>query len=151
MTWFGAVRFSVCLGIGLYSCNALAQQPPEFRALWVDTFHAALRNSSEVTQLVNEARTNNFNAVIVEVRKRGDAYYNSLFEPKATDVSPQSFDPLADLISKAHNGGRRIEVHAWITTYLASQSTPPTQTNHPFNLHPEWLSQDVNGATFDGS
>ena len=135
----------------LLATVASAQQPPEFRALWADTFHAALRNSNEVSQLVNEARANNFNAVIVEVRKRGDAYYNSLFEPKATDVSPQAFDPLADLINKAHTGGRRIEVHAWITTYLASQSAPPPQPNHPFNLHPEWVSRDVNGNTFDGS
>jgi uncharacterized lipoprotein YddW (UPF0748 family) len=142
--WFVAAAFFLAFRLA-------AQQPPEFRALWADTFHAGMRNSGEVTALVNQARTNNFNAIIVEVRKRADAYYNSLYEPKATDVDPQTFDPLADLLNKAHNGGRRIEVHAWITTYLAAQSTPPPQPNHPFNLHPEWLSQDVNGSVFDGS
>ena len=112
-----------------------------------------MRNSNEVAALVNTARGLNFNAIIVEVRKRGDAYYNSTIEPKATDVSPQSYDPLADLLDKAHNGGRRIEVHAWITTYLAwnNQATTPTQPNHPFTLHPEWLSVDNTGANWDGS
>jgi len=131
--------------------SAGAQQP-EFRALWADTFHAGLRTSAEVTALVNTARNNNFNAIIVEVRKRGDAYYNSTLEPKASDISPQSFDPLADLLTKAHTGGRRIEVHAWITTYLIwnSQGASPSQTNHPYLTHPEWLSVNNAGATWDG-
>lgn len=137
--------------VGLFASAAAAQQP-EFRALWADTFHPALRNSNDVTALVNTARNNNFNAVIVEVRKRGDAYYNSTIEPKASDVSPQSFDPLADLLAKAHTGGRRIEVHAWITTYLAwnNDGAPPTQTNHPYLTHPEWLSVDNTGTNWDG-
>ena len=49
---------------------------PEFRGLWVDTFHPALRTATEVRQLVADARAGGFNAVLVEVRKRGDAYYN---------------------------------------------------------------------------
>ena len=58
-----------------------------------------------------------FNAVIPEIRKRGDAYYLSNFEPEATDMVG---DSLAELITRAHstNGGQqRIEVHAWIVTY----------------------------------
>ncbi len=123
--------------------------------MWADTFHAGLRNSSEVSQMVADARAGNFNAVIVEVRKRGDAYYNSNFEPKATDVSPQSFDPLADLIAKAHNTntGPRIEVHAWIVTYNIwnKQSSVPPQPDHPYNLHPDWLTEDNAGNQWDGS
>ncbi len=132
---------------------AMAQQAPEFRALWADTFHAGMRNSNEVNALVNTARAGNFNAIIVEVRKRCDAYYNSSLEPKASDVSPQSYDPLADLLNKAHNGGRRIEVHAWITTYLvwnAGVSLPP-QANHPYYTHPDWFTRDITGAASDGS
>ena len=87
-----------CLAFGLFPAAA---QQPEFRALWADTFHAGMRTSAEVSALVYTARDNNFNAIIVEVRKRGDAYYNSTIEPKASDVSPQSFDPLADLLTKA--------------------------------------------------
>ncbi len=137
------------LGCFVFTVGA---QEPEFRALWADTFHAGMRNSAEVTALVNTARNNNFNAIIVEVRKRGDAYYNSTIEPKASDVSPQSFDPLADLLTKAHTGGRRIEVHAWMTTYLVwnNQGASPSQTNHPYLTHPEWLSVDNTGANWDG-
>jgi uncharacterized lipoprotein YddW (UPF0748 family) len=149
---FPATRIVFALAVLGWDLCCHAQQQPEFRALWADTFHAGMRSSGEVTALVNAARSGNFNAVIVEVRKRGDAYYNSNFEPKATDVSPQSFDPLADLITKAHSGGPRIEVHAWITTYLAWNSqSPPPQSTHPLNLHPEWLSVDNTGANWDGA
>ena len=142
--------FLLVLVFVLFPCAASAQ---EMRALWVDTFNAGMRNASEVSALVANARAGNFNAVFVEVRKRGDAYYNSQFEPKATDVSPQSFDPLADLIAKARTGGAPIEVHAWITTYLAwnRQATPPSQPTHPYNLHPDWLSRDDTGETWDDS
>ena len=70
----------------------------EYRALWVDTFGEGIRSSAEIDTLLSTLRGANFNAVIVEVRKRGDAYYNGNFEPKATDVTPQSFDPVAYLI-----------------------------------------------------
>jgi len=133
-------------------CIAASASAGEFRALWADAFHAGFRSSGEVSQLVADARAGHFNAVIVEVRKRGDAYYNSLFEPKATDVSPQSFDPLADLIAKAHNtnNGPRIEVHCWIVTYPIWQSptTAPSQPDHPFNLHPDWLSKTETGTNY---
>ncbi len=145
-----AVVYGFCF---LLLVPSLAAQ--EFRALWADTFHPALRNSTEVSQLVANARAGRFNAVIVEVRKRGDAYYNSNFEPKAADVSPSSFDPLADLIAKAHNtsNGQRIEVHAWIVTYNIwnNETTPPPQANHPYRLHPDWLTKNNAGETFDGS
>jgi len=130
-------------------------QSQEFRALWADTFHPGLRTSAEVSQMVADARAGNFNALIVEVRKRGDAYYNSSFEPKASDVSPQSFDPLADLVAKAHNtnNGPRLEVHAWIVTFNIwnNQTTPPSPANHPYNLHPDWLTKSDSGAAWDGS
>jgi len=56
-------------------------QPPEFRALWVDTFHSGIKSSSQINTLVADLRAGNFNAVIPEVRKRGDAYYASNDEP----------------------------------------------------------------------
>ncbi|HTD66072.1 MAG TPA: family 10 glycosylhydrolase [Candidatus Limnocylindria bacterium] len=153
MRGFGTVCCWVSVAAGLMGCAAGAQPAPEFRALWADTFHAGMRNSNEVAALVNTARGANFNAIIVEVRKRCDAYYNSAIEPKASDVSPQSYDPLADLLDKAHHGGRRIEVHAWITTYLVwnAGGALPTQANHPYYTHPEWLSRDSTGATSDGN
>lgn len=136
------------------ACVAGNAGQPELRGLWVDTWHSALRTPAEVEALVRTAREGNFNALFAEVRKRGDAYYRSRFEPLAWDVQP-GFDPLAYLISLAHNPnlGRRIEVHAWIVTYNVwnNQSTLPPQQDHPYRLHPEWLTESVSGQKWDGS
>lgn len=131
-----------------------AQAAEELRGLWVDTFRPGLRNPTEVAQLVSEARGAGLNTLFVEVRKRGDAYYDSRFEPRAADVAP-GFDPLGRLLELAHDTslGPRLEVHAWMVTYNIwnNATTPPPQTNHPYRLHPDWLTRSVSGSTWDGS
>lgn len=148
LNWSKCPGWWLALLAGLMGLRAEAQ---EFRAFWVDAFHDGFKTGAQVTQLVQDLRAANCNAVAVEVRKRGDAYYNSHFEPKATDIAA-NFDPLQDLITKAHdtNAGARIEVHAWLVTYpiWSSQTTPPPQPDHPYNLHPDWLSRDSTGATW---
>lgn len=131
-------------------------QTNEFRGLWVDAFNSGFKTSTQVSQLLADARTGNFNAVIVQMRRRGDAFYNSNFEPKNSEVSPTGFDPLADLITKAHDtsgGKQRIEVHAWIVSFPIWNSTnsTPASASHPFNLHPDWLTQESNSNKWDGS
>lgn len=130
-----------------------ARAADELRGLWVDTFHPALREEDEARQLVADARRGGFNALFVEVRKRGDAYYDSRFEPKATDVGP-GFDPLQRLLGLAHDitEGPRLEVHAWVVAFnIWNQRTvPPIQPNHPYRRHPEWLTRTHSGARWDG-
>jgi uncharacterized lipoprotein YddW (UPF0748 family) len=130
-----------------------ARSAEELRGLWVDTFHPALRNETEARQLVADARRGGFNALFVEVRKRGDAYYDSRFEPKATDVGP-GFDPLQRLLGLAHDitEGPRLEVHAWIVAFNIwnQRSVPPPQVDHPYRVHPEWLTRDSAGNRWDG-
>ncbi len=125
----------------------------EFRALWADAWGEGFQDAAEVSQLIADARAGHLNAVVAQVRRRGDAFYNSHFEPKNAGIDA-AFDPLADLLSKAHNtnNGQRIAVHAWIVTYhIWTGSTLPTQPDHPLRLHPEWLLKDVNGNTFIGN
>lgn len=119
--------------------------------MWADTFHAGMRTPAEVSSLVAAARAANCNAILAEVRKRGDAYYRNGLEPIATDVA-DAFDPLADLIQKAHTGTPRVEVHAWLVTYNIwnKETTTPSQPTHPYNLHPDWVTQNDAGAKWDG-
>lgn len=142
------LRFLLCAFL-LPVCG----EAQEFRAFWADTFHAVMRNPAEVSQVVADARAGNYNAIIVEVRKRGNVYYRSTIEPTAADVQA-GFDPLADLVAKAHNtnNGARIEVHAWIVTYPLwnSQTQQPPEPNHPLTRYPDWLTQNSAGETWDG-
>jgi uncharacterized lipoprotein YddW (UPF0748 family) len=155
------MRFSSAIALALCSLTLLLPPPVraqtnEYRAYWVDAFGAGFRSAAEVTALINDLRAGHFNAVFVEVRKRGDAYYTPNtsypdYEPKATDMAA-GFDSLADLLAKAHDttgGKQRIEVHAWLVTYPIWNSTNrPASAQHPFNRHPEWLNQTDTGATY---
>jgi uncharacterized lipoprotein YddW (UPF0748 family) len=123
----------------------------------VDAWSGDFASAAKCTQLISDARAGHFNALVVQVRRRGDAFYRSLLEPRNSGISA-SFDPLEDLISKAHDtsgGQARIEIHAWIVTYNIwnNQFTPPAVSTppHPYNAHPEWLTRDASGATWDGS
>jgi uncharacterized lipoprotein YddW (UPF0748 family) len=144
--------FLVALFIGMFQ-QACPGQTPEIRAYWADAFNEGMRTSNQVAQLVQQLRADRFNSVVVQVRRRGDALYNSQLEPKYTAVSPASYDPLNDLLTQCHNtnNGPRIDVHAWIVAYAiwSDEFTPPTQTNHAFNLHPDWLTQDIDGQTWN--
>lgn len=145
------IRLAFALILAAFPHALVAQ---EFRALWADTFHAGLRNSTETSALIAAARAANCNAVVVEVRKRGDAYYRNGLEPVATDVAA-GFDPLADLIAKGHDtagGNARIDVHAWIVTYNIwnNETTNPSQPTHPYNLHADWLTENSAGDTWVG-
>ena len=85
----------------------------EFRGLYVDAFHPGFKSHEEVTQMVAAAKAANFNALIVQVRKRGDAYYNSKVERKGYDIAPE-YDPLADVIGFIrHQGAAFCCVGCW--------------------------------------
>jgi uncharacterized lipoprotein YddW (UPF0748 family) len=112
--------------------------PPELRAVWVDAFHDGFKTPAQVDDLVDWARSANLNALFVQVRRRGDAYYLKSFEPRAEDPDlARGFDALQYLIDRAHQGPRRLQVHAWLATLPIwwHRDAPPLAANHPFNTH----------------
>src|SRR5579859_4337161 len=112
--------------------------PPELRAVWVDAFHDGFKTPEQVDDLIAWARSANLNALFVEVRRRGDAYYLKSLEPRAEDpdLAP-GFDALQYLIERAHQGPQRLQVHAWLATLPIwyRRDTPPLAPDHAFNLH----------------
>ena len=93
--------------------------PPEYHALWVDAYHEGIHSQSEIDRLLATARAARVNALFVQVRKAGDAYYLKSLEPVAWDIfAPPKFDPLAYLIKKANAANPKIEVHAWLNTFF---------------------------------
>ena len=137
---------AVCL-LGCRSTTDAA----EIRGLWVDAYHPGFKSHAEVTRLLSDVRAAHFNSIFVEVRKRGDAYYQSQCEPVADEI-PAGYDPLGDILAQAHQGFPRIEVHAWMVAYPVwnSRTGSPSATNHPYNLHHDWLTQNEKGETWDG-
>src|SRR6202521_5493283 len=68
------------------SSSPITLGPPQYRALWVDAFHDGIKSPAQVEKLVADAHRGNLNALIVQVRKRGDAYFNQSDGPRATDI-----------------------------------------------------------------
>lgn len=114
----------------------MADAKPEGRAIWVVRFD--LTSPEKVKNAVAYATKNNFNTLVVQVRGRGDAYYNSNFEPRAESLTDPSFDPLQYFLDEGHKAG--LQIHAWLNTHYSWGSAElPKSPEHIVNKHPEWL------------
>jgi uncharacterized lipoprotein YddW (UPF0748 family) len=123
----------------LLSIPAASDAPEEVRALWV--VRTTLTSPDKIKQMVATAKEAGFNTLIVQVRGRGDAYYQSRWEPRAKDLAEQDakFDPLALVLGEARKAG--LKVHAWINTVLlANLDDLPAMPEHVYNKHPDWLA-----------
>lgn len=126
----GAVAAALC-----FFCPVRAQH--EVRALWV--VRTTLTSPAAIATMVSAARRGGFNTLLVQVRGRGDAYFQQGIEPRPAALAAQpTFDPLATTIAKAHESG--LQVHAWINVNLiASAVDLPAAREHVVYRHPEWL------------
>lgn len=110
----------------------------EVRGLWV--VRTTLTAPERVDTMVASAADAGFNTLLLQVRGRGDAYYDATWEPRAEALADEpGFDPLARAITQAH--ARGMAVHAWVNTHLVwSGEVRPTDPGHLVNAHPEWLA-----------
>lgn len=133
-----------------------AQGQPEFRGVWVATINnidwptqGNFNTDSqkiEFTRLLDMHQRNNLNALIVQVRPCGDAFYPSQYEPWSewlTGIQGRPpmpyYDPLAFMIAETHKRG--MAFHAWINPYRAEFkiNNSSVSTTHVTRLHPEWF------------
>ena len=110
----------------------------EVRGLWV--VRSTMTSAREVRDMVETAHSAGFNTILVQIRGRADAFYDSRLEPRAESVTDgPDFDPLGDAIRRAHAHG--IAVHAWVNTHLVwGSGALPRSPRHLVNAHPEWLA-----------
>ncbi len=94
--------------------DAATDPPGPFRGAWVHLFDDTLKHRAGVTTLVDELADAGANAVIAQVARRHDAYYDSAVLPATADPGLEpGFDVLAELTDQAHAAG--LEVHAWLS------------------------------------
>jgi uncharacterized lipoprotein YddW (UPF0748 family) len=129
----GLVVSAVCA----LATPAAAQAADEVRALWV--VRTTLTSPMAVETMVDAAKASGFNTLLVQVRGRGDAYYQNGLEPRPAPLTSEpGFDPLAATIARAHKAG--LQVHAWVNVNLVSSATElPAARDHIIYRHPEWL------------
>jgi uncharacterized lipoprotein YddW (UPF0748 family) len=110
----------------------------EVRGLWVQ--RASLTSPEAIARMVSSARAAGFNTLLVQVRGRGDAFFNGGVEARAALLAgqPIAFDPLATVLASARNAGLR--VHAWINISLVANTAQlPADRTHVIYRHPEWV------------
>ena len=132
-----AARRALILALAsLAAVPASGAPPPELRGLWV--VRTALVTPESVDAVVDTAATAGFNALFVQVRGRGDAFYASRLVPRSVllERQPPAYDPLARLIVRAR--GRSLQVHAWINVLLVAHFGQPLPRGHVLEGHPDW-------------
>jgi uncharacterized lipoprotein YddW (UPF0748 family) len=131
-------RGTLALLAALTPLSAAAGALPagELRGLWV--VRTALVSPREVDKVVDEAAEAGMNALFVQVRGRGDAFYKSALAPRSVllERQPSEFDPLKRLIERAR--AQRIQVHAWVNVLLTAHFGQPLPHGHVLERHPEW-------------
>jgi uncharacterized lipoprotein YddW (UPF0748 family) len=117
--------------------SAPAAAPAEMRGLWV--VRTALVSPQAVDRVVDEAKDGGFTDLFVQVRGRGDAFYDSSLVTRSPLLSqqPTSFDPFARLLERARRSGLR--VHAWVNVLLTAHFGLGLPKGHVVREHPEWV------------
>ncbi len=146
--------------------NVRAEEDTELRGVWVSTVanidypSRQTTNSetlkSEMIEILDNCKSMGFNAVFLQVRPCGDAFYNSSIFPWSKyltgtqGVAPDNdFDPLQFAIEEAHNRG--IQLHAWINPYRITNSSSDNDklaSNNPAVLNPGLVLTDSNGKMY---
>lgn len=125
----------------------------EFRAAWVATVGnmdwpskrglSSADQQQELIAILDKLVALRMNAVILQVRPAGDAFYDSRIEPWSDFLTGEMgrapspyYDPLAFAVSEAHKRG--LELHAWINPYRATDpSTKNVSATHISRKNPE--------------
>ncbi|EIA08732.1 glycoside hydrolase family 10 protein [Flavobacterium frigoris] len=145
----------------LYFSNGNAQESvthpkSEFRAVWIATVvnidwpkagtDPIEKQKADFIEILDTYKKLNYNAVIVQIRSVGDAFYPSKLAPwskyltgKEGKAPADNFDPLEWMITETHNRG--FEFHAWLNPYRATMdlNTSVLSPTHDFFKHPEWM------------
>jgi uncharacterized lipoprotein YddW (UPF0748 family) len=165
-----AFCFLALLSLSMGACHA---QPPEttpsytpippkreFRGVWIATVHnidwpsqknlTSAQQRREFSEVLDFHKGLGLNAVFVQVRAAGDAFYAKSKEPWSEWLTGQQglapspfYDPLEFMVEESHKRG--MEFHAWLNLNRLTHKTAKSVS--PLNLSrtkPDWI------LTYDG-
>lgn len=115
--------------------NKIAKERKEMRGIWVATVLnidwpskkglSIESQKQEFIKILDNVKEWNMNAVFVQIKPVGDAFYPSKFSPWSEYLTGKQgenpgYDPLKFMIEEAHK--RNIEFHAWVNPYRLTMS-----------------------------
>ena len=146
-------------------CKADPATPKrQMRGMWIATVRSidwpskpglsAERQQAELIRWLDLAKRLRLNAVMLQVRPTGDAFWPSRYEPWSQWLTGRQgrdpgYDPLAFAVREAHE--RDLELHAWGNPYRASADHDPKRLvpTHPARRHPDWVFRYGDSLYYD--
>lgn len=154
----------LCMG-NLSSVPAYAATTQEgMRAVWISTVYSADFPSTqndpdaqkiEFVEKLDKAKALGLNTVVVQIRPKADAFYDSDLNPWSSVLTGiqgrnPGYDPMAFMIEEAHKRG--MEFHAWMNPYRITTSGVDLGELSADNMarkHPDWILTYNNAMYFD--
>lgn len=168
MTRIISVLTSVGLWIGTTSVTPIyaATTQDDMRAVWISTVYSADFPSTqndpdaqkiEFVEKLDQAKALGLNTVVVQIRPKADAFYDSSLNPWSSVLTGiqgrnPGYDPMAFMIEEAHKRG--MEFHAWMNPYRITTSGVDLAALSADNMarkHPDWILTYNNAMYFDPS
>ena len=126
----------------------------EFRAVWVASVAnidwpskkglSAEQQKREYLDILDNLKRWNMNAVVVQVKPTGDAFYPSKYSPWSEYLTGKQgvdpgYDPLKFMVDEAHKRG--LEFHAWFNPYRLSMNSDRSRLSRDNIVFkkPEWI------------
>lgn len=151
------VAFAVVLALVLSTQSQIAYADinrADMRAVWVSTIfnldYPSVKSNEkaqkqEFVTMLDKLQSVGINTVMVQVRPKADAFYDSEINPWSESLTgiqgkDPGYDPMAFMISETHKRG--MSFHAWLNPYRVTTGTTDISTlsdDNPAKQHPEWL------------
>lgn len=142
--------------------KAYAAESKDFCGVWIATVYSSdypsVQNDiegqkTEFSQKLDKLKSLGVNAVVVQVRPKGDAFYESELNPWSAVLTgiqgkDPGYDPMEFMIEEAHKRG--MEFHAWMNPYRITTSGTDLAALSSDNMarqHPDWIIT-YNGAMY---
>lgn len=145
----------LCFFLSLQKIDA---QEIEFRGVWVATVNnidwpqnaldSNEKKKEDFLRLLKFYKDLKFNAIIVQIRTAGDAFYPSIWAPYSRFLTGKegmppasNFDFTEWMIAETHKKG--MEFHAWINPYRATTdlNKKKLSSKHDVFQHSDWMIQ----------
>ena len=132
-----------------------AQVQSEFRGVWIATVvnidwppanASSEAQKADFIRQIDLHKRNGMNAIIMQVRPAGDAFYPSPYEPWSQWLTGTQgrapvpfYDPMAFMIAETHKRG--MEFHAWLNPYRAEFSIGKSSiaSDNMLRKRPDWF------------
>ena len=157
----------LCVALGMTTIavqEVYAADHTDMRAVWIYTVYSAdypsttnneAAQKAEFIEKLDKAQALGLNTVVVQVRPKGDAFYESELNPWSAvltgvqGVDP-GYDPMAFMIKETHKRG--MEFHAWMNPYRITTSGTDLSVLSADNMarqHPDWILAYNNAMYFN--